>query len=28
MANVIAYKDQEHPDFGLRPKWRKKPKRN
>lgn len=28
MANVVAYKDQVHPDFGERPKWRKKPKRN
>lgn len=28
MANVIVYKDQEHADFGERPKWRKKPKRN
>jgi hypothetical protein len=28
MANVIAYKDQYHPDFGERPKWRKEPKRN
>ena len=28
MANVIAYKDQPHPDFGERPKWRKEPKRN
>lgn len=28
MANVIAYKDQVHPDFGERPKWRKEPKRN
>lgn len=28
MANVIAYKDQPHPDFGVRPKWRKEPKRN
>jgi hypothetical protein len=28
IANVIAYKDQGHPDFGIRPKWRKEPKRN
>lgn len=28
MASVIAYKDQVHPDFGERPKWRKKPRRN
>src|SRR5579872_5766990 len=28
MANVIAYKDQPHSDFGERPKWRKEPKRN
>jgi len=28
MANVVAYKDQSHPDFGERPKWRKEPKRN
>lgn len=28
MANVIAYKDQLHPDFGEQPGWRKKPKRN
>lgn len=28
MANIIAYKDQDHSDFGPRPKWRKKPKRN
>jgi hypothetical protein len=28
MANVIAYKDQAHPDFGERPKWRNEPKRN
>jgi hypothetical protein len=28
MANVIAYKDRPHPDFGERPKWRKTPKRN
>lgn len=28
MANVIAYKDQVHPDFGELPKWRKTPKRN
>jgi hypothetical protein len=28
MANVIAYKDQLHPDFGESPRWRKKPKRN
>lgn len=28
MANVIAYKDLIHADFGERPKWRKKPKRN
>jgi DDE superfamily endonuclease len=28
MANVIAYNDQGHSDFGERPKWRKEPKRN
>ena len=28
IANVIAYKDQPHSDFGVRPKWRKEPKRN
>lgn len=28
MANIIAYKDRNHPDFGERPKWRKEPKRN
>jgi hypothetical protein len=28
MANVIAYKDRPHLDFGERPKWRKEPKRN
>jgi hypothetical protein len=28
MANVIAYRDKAHPDFGVRPKWRKEPKRN
>jgi uncharacterized ubiquitin-like protein YukD len=28
MANVIAYKDQPHPDFGMQPGWRKEPKRN
>jgi hypothetical protein len=28
MANVIAYKDRIHPDFGESPKWRKVPKRN
>ncbi len=28
LANQIAYQDQEHADFGIRPGWRKKPKRN
>ena len=28
MGNIIAYKDEAHPDFGQRPKWRKEPKRN
>lgn len=28
LANQIAYGDKEHEDFGLRPAWRKKPKRN
>ncbi len=28
MANVIAYKDQLHPDFGMQPRWRKEPKSN
>jgi hypothetical protein len=28
MANVIVYKDQPHPNFGVRPEWRKEPKRN
>jgi hypothetical protein len=28
IANVIAYKDRPHLDFGERPKWRKEPKRN
>jgi hypothetical protein len=28
MANIIAYKDRAHSDFGQRPKWRKVPKRN
>jgi hypothetical protein len=28
MANIIAYQDREHSDFGERPKWRKAPKRN
>jgi len=28
LANQIAYGDQEHVDFGIRPGWRKKPKRN
>ena len=27
-ANQIAYGDKEHEDFGVRPSWRKKPKRN
>lgn len=28
VANQLAYRDQEHEDFGKRPLWRKKPKRN
>jgi hypothetical protein len=28
VANQLAYGDQEHEDFGKRPLWRKKPKRN
>ena len=28
LANVILYQDKYHSDFGLIPKWRKKPKRN
>lgn len=28
MANVLAYKDCVHSDFGEQPKWRKAPKRN
>ncbi len=28
LANVKAYGDKEHADFGERPFWRKKPKRN
>lgn len=28
MANILVYKDKDHEDFGLRPPWRKKPKRN
>lgn len=28
LANQIVYQDQEHADFGIRPGWRKKPKRN
>lgn len=28
IANVVAYKDRMHPDFGEAPKWRKAPKRN
>jgi DDE superfamily endonuclease len=28
LANIISYGDKDHPDFGIRPKWRKKPKRN
>jgi hypothetical protein len=28
LANVMVYKDKPHSDFGERPKWRKKPKRN
>ncbi|MEN6489456.1 MAG: hypothetical protein ABFD66_11345 [Smithella sp.] len=28
MANIIAYRDQAHADFGVRPRWRKEPKRN
>lgn len=28
MANVIAYKDMSHPDFGMGPRWRKVAKRN
>lgn len=27
-ANQMAYGDREHEDFGMRPGWRKKPKRN
>jgi hypothetical protein len=27
-AKELAYKNQPHPDFGVRPKWRKEPKRN
>ncbi len=27
-ANQLAYGDKEHEDFGIRPAWRKKPKRN
>ena len=27
-ANQVAYGDKEHEDFGIRPAWRKKPKRN
>ena len=28
LANLIVYQDKNHVDFGPRPKWRKKPKRN
>jgi hypothetical protein len=28
LANIICYGDKDHPDFGIRPKWRKKTKRN
>lgn len=28
LANVMVYQDKNHIDFGPRPKWRKKPKRN
>jgi hypothetical protein len=28
LANVMAYRDKPHDDFGPSPKWRKKPKRN
>jgi hypothetical protein len=28
MANIIAYKDQHHPDFGENPRWRPKAKHN
>jgi hypothetical protein len=28
LANVIVYRDKPHSDFGPRPKWRKRPKRN
>lgn len=28
MANILAYKDKPHEDFGKRPSWRKEPKRN
>jgi hypothetical protein len=28
LANVIAYQDKAHSDFGTTPKWRKKAKRN
>lgn len=28
LANVIVYRDRDHGDFGLRPGWRKPPKRN
>lgn len=28
LANIIAYRDKPHPDFGISPTWRKEPKRN
>lgn len=28
MANIMIYKDQKHPDFGEKPKWRPESKRN